>query len=67
MRGIAEFTNISVDAAMVPKLSEMDDYLHLPVKKVSNPIKWWFDKCHVYPRLSHMALDYLSNPGMLFV
>lgn len=35
-------------------------------KKVSDPIRWWKEKQKTYPRLSRMALDFLSIPGELF-
>lgn len=63
MRGIAEFANISVDPTTTPKVSEIDDYLRQPVENVAEPLKWWYDKCCVFPNLSQMALDYLSIPG----
>jgi hypothetical protein len=48
---------------MTLKVSEIDDYLSLPVENVIEPLKWWVDKCHIYPNLSQMACDYLSIPG----
>jgi hypothetical protein len=41
-------------------LSEIDEYLKLPVDHVKNPLKWWFNNRTTYPNLSRMALDYLS-------
>jgi len=32
--------------------------------KPQNTLAWWASKKTVYPRLSRMALDYLSIPGM---
>ena len=32
--------------------------------KPSDTLSWWASKKNVYPRLSRMALDYLSIPGM---
>ena len=32
--------------------------------KPSDTLSWWASKKNVYPRLSQMALDYLSIPGM---
>jgi hypothetical protein len=43
---------------------ELEEYLGLPVEKVNDPLKWWWDHCAAYPALSRMALDYLSAPGM---
>ena len=34
------------------------------IKKVRDPIAWWWNHQKVYPWLSAMALDYLSIPGM---
>jgi hAT family C-terminal dimerisation region len=42
---------------------ELDEYLSQPIEKVRDPMKWWWDHRHVYPKLSSMALDYLSVPG----
>ncbi len=43
---------------------ELDHYLKLdPERKVKNPILWWEQNARLYPRLSRMALDYLSRPG----
>ena len=44
--------------------SELTQFLHKPVENVKEPMKWWVANRHVYPNLSHMALDYLSIPGM---
>jgi hypothetical protein len=51
---------------MATKVSEIDQYLRLPVESVSDLLKWWFDNCCVYPNLSCMALDYLSIPSELY-
>lgn len=59
-----DFGDISMDPSSLQAFSEIDDYLRLPIENVSNPLKWWVDKQCVYPRLSRMALDYLSVPGM---
>ena len=32
---------------------------------VRNGLRWWFDRKHIYPCLSRMAMDYLSIPGKL--
>ena len=42
---------------------ELDEYLSQAIEKVRDPIAWWWDHRKVYPRLSAMALDYLSIPG----
>ena len=30
---------------------------------VKDGLRWWVERKHLYPRLSRMALDYLSIPG----
>jgi hypothetical protein len=62
--GVASFGNISVDLKTLPKTSKINDYLCLPVENVVDPLKWWVNNRCLYPNLSHMALDYLSIPGM---
>lgn len=43
---------------------ELDRYLNTDVdRKVDDPIVWWLDHQHMYPRLSRMALDFLTVPG----
>ena len=44
-------------------LSEVDKYLHKPVKNIKDPLKWWAAHCHVYHNLSDMTLDYLIIPS----
>ena len=34
-------------------------------KSPINLLKWWKDHCDSYPKLSAMAMDYLSIPGEL--
>ena len=43
---------------------ELNDYLSLPIEKVHDPIGWWWDHKAMYPKLSHMAFDYLSVSDM---
>ena len=43
--------------------SELEKYLNMDPEAVEDPLLWWFEHKHVYPRLSRMALDYLSIPG----
>ena len=31
---------------------------------VVDGLAWWFERKHIYPRLSRMAMDYLSIPGI---
>jgi hypothetical protein len=43
----------------------LDRYLSTPrVKKIKDPLKWWHENQHVYPRLFRMARDYLNVPGL---
>jgi hypothetical protein len=48
------------------EINELNDYLSQAIEKVSNPIAWWWDHHKVYPKLSVMAFDFLSAPGMFF-
>ena len=43
---------------------ELEQYLEHPVENVKNPFAWWSKNRVLYPRLSRMALNYLSIPGM---
>ena len=43
--------------------SELDHYLTADIEHVTDPIKWWYKRCDMYPALSRMAIDYLSIPG----
>jgi hypothetical protein len=47
-----------------PVVDEITLYLTVPLENVKDAIKWWREKHNVYPRLSRMALDYLTIPGM---
>lgn len=42
---------------------ELDQYLTTDVEYVADPMLWWYSHRALYPRLSRMALDYLSIPG----
>jgi hAT family C-terminal dimerisation region len=42
---------------------ELEKYLAAPVEKAENPFAWWVKNRRLYPRLSRMALNYLSIPG----
>ncbi|TFY79033.1 hypothetical protein EWM64_g4980 [Hericium alpestre] len=57
-----DFGDISVGNE-AERISELEEYLRSPVEKVKDPVQWWFSKRHVYPKLSRMALDYLSIPA----
>jgi hypothetical protein len=59
----SDFANISVVQKVVPKATELDEYLRLPVENVKDPLKWWYHNRFLYPTLHRMALDYLSIPG----
>ena len=39
---------------------ELDKYLSSDPVHVIDAIKWWYDRCNIYPRLSRMAMDYLT-------
>jgi len=55
------FGKLSV--ATRPRPSEIEEFLSQPVESVEDPLKWWFNKRHIFPNLHRMALDYLSIPG----
>jgi hypothetical protein len=42
---------------------ELHQYLNTDPEFVDNVLAWWFEKCTMYPRLSRIALDYLTIPG----
>lgn len=65
--GVLSFANISVGTATTRQQNEIDEYLHLPVENVLDPLKWWYDHRRVYPNLSQMAIDYLSIPREWFL
>jgi hypothetical protein len=50
-----------------PQTSHLRDelavYLLAPIEEAEDPILWWSERRAVYPRLSRMALDYLTIPG----
>jgi hAT family C-terminal dimerisation region len=46
---------------------EITRYLSAPLERTLNPLLWWTEKKTVYPRLSRMALDYLSIPGTFII
>jgi hypothetical protein len=43
---------------------EFTDYLQTKTEQVDNPIAWWIGQRGQYPRLSRMAIDYLTIPGI---
>jgi hypothetical protein len=45
---------------------ELEKYLSTDRElHVNDGLLWWHERKHIYPRLSRMALDYLSIPGKL--
>ena len=57
-----DFGDIPMDN--IAEVSELDTYLAQPIEKVRDVVTWWWDHRAVFPKLSLMALDYLSAPGM---
>ena len=43
---------------------ELDRYLSTDPEHVTDAIAWWYEKHSIYPHLHHMALDYLTIPGV---
>ncbi|KAL7280543.1 hypothetical protein ACG7TL_005475 [Trametes sanguinea] len=41
---------------------ELDIYLKAEPEDVTDLFPWWYARCHAFPRLSRMALDYLTTP-----
>jgi hypothetical protein len=61
------FDNLATLAAPKQELrDELEKYLSIDTERVSDVLLWWFEHKNVYPRLSRMALDYLSIPGEFF-
>ncbi len=43
---------------------ELERYLSTePDRNARNPLVWWHENAHVYPRLLRMARDFLTIPG----
>lgn len=43
---------------------ELEHYLATDCNfNVENPVAWWQEHSHIFPCLSHMAMDYLTVPG----
>jgi hypothetical protein len=56
-----------IPALATPKLyvaDELTAYLATNCEHVPDVISWWHKHRSTYPRLSRMALDYLTIPGM---
>ena len=49
----------------VAKVDELDAYLNgaPEMPEDGNTLRWWYRNRAVYPRLSIMAMDFLSIPG----
>ena len=60
-----DFLDIPMDS--LKEINELNDYLSQAIEKVTNPVKWWWDHRKVFPKLSVMAFDFLSVPGMLYL
>jgi hypothetical protein len=58
----------SLPALSAPRRSdlqnELERYLATDPEEVADVLLWWFEQKHIYPRLYHMALDYLTIPRM---
>jgi hypothetical protein len=54
-------------ALSAPKVTELRDelarYLSTDPEQVKDVLLWWHEHKATYPRLSRMALDYLTIPG----
>jgi hypothetical protein len=57
-------------ALTAPKIAELRDelarYLSTDPEQVKDVLLWWHEHEAMYPRLSRMALDYLTIPGKAF-
>jgi hypothetical protein len=42
---------------------ELDRYLTADVEQAPDVLAWWHERRNTYPRLSRMAIDYLSIPA----
>jgi hypothetical protein len=62
---IIDLLDIPMDG--IQTVNELDEYLSKPLEKVRDPIAWWWDHRVSYPKLSKMALDYLSVPRKLII
>jgi hAT family C-terminal dimerisation region len=62
-KGDDSASDTSEESALAPD-EELELYLSTrPDKDVADPIRWWKEKQTVYPRLSQMAIDFLTIPG----
>jgi hypothetical protein len=58
----------SLPAICAPKMTDLHNklnrYLSTDPEHTNDVLLWWAEQRGLYPCLSHMALDYLSIPGM---
>lgn len=57
------FDNIPFVGPITEEGDELKRYLASDPVPVEDPIQWWQDRRKAYPRLSRMAIDYLTIPG----
>ncbi|KAG6916339.1 hypothetical protein DXG01_007276 [Tephrocybe rancida] len=57
-----DFSDIPMDG--IEGHDELQEYLSQPIKHVCEPLKWWWGHCMAFPKLSKMAFNYLSIPGL---
>ena len=69
---VSSSTNIFDDlpALRPPEAAKHRDELEMYLSterelSVKDGLLWWYERKHIYPRLSRMAMDYLSIPGNL--
>lgn len=65
------------DDMMAPSVSEPDQtahshseaerYLSQPTEYTADPLGWWHERRATYPRLSRMALNFLTIPGEFYI
>lgn len=53
--------------ADAPDRDELDEYLESPLVPTKDALAWWHTNRARFPRLSRMALDYLSIPGKQYL
>jgi hypothetical protein len=58
---------LDIDDVTTLLANEVDHYLNALTENVTTEdlIRWWRSKAKLYPCLSHMALNYLSIPGVV--
>lgn len=61
------FSDEDSDNGMTQAQDELEHYLATEHdRNVDNAIEWWIDHRSTYPRLSRMARDFLTIPGVLY-